>query len=30
VRRREERGLPDGVTRARVDDDFYFRVTARF
>lgn len=30
VRRREERGLPDGVNRARIDDDFYFRVTARF
>jgi len=30
LRRREEIDLPDGVTRARIDDDFYLRFSAKF
>lgn len=30
LRRREEVDLPDGVTRPRIDDDFYLRLSMRF
>jgi hypothetical protein len=30
LRRREEIDLPEGVTRARIDDDFYLRFSTRF